>query len=112
MDKIFAVLIVIFGFIILGSIGKELFSLRGGNNMAGTIGGATTTISANMNGGITLGGSTTTSVTVNSPMVATKTMWVGDEDVGENIKLFRFFLQSRYPEVFEEFHAIEKIKES
>ena len=74
--------------------------------------GGTTTISANMNGAITLGGSTTTSVTVNSPMQTTKALWVEDMDVGENIKLLRFFLQSRYPEVFEEFNAIEKIKES
>jgi len=63
-------------------------------------------------GSITLGGNTTTSVTVNSPMIATDTIWIGDVDVGENIQLFRFFLQTRYPEVFEEFNAIEKIKKS
>jgi hypothetical protein len=63
-------------------------------------------------GAITLGGSTTTSVTVNSPMQTTKSLWVEDMDVGENIKLLRFFLQSRHPEIFEEYEAIRKIKES
>ena len=37
---------------------------------------------------------------------------IGDIDVGESLKLLIFFLQSRHPEVFEEFNAIEKIKES
>jgi hypothetical protein len=37
---------------------------------------------------------------------------VEDIDVGNSLKLLTFFLQSRYPEVFEEFNAIEKIRKS
>ena len=33
-------------------------------------------------------------------------------DVGETLKLSTFFIQSQYPEVYEQFNAIEKIKES
>lgn len=33
-------------------------------------------------------------------------------DVGDSLKLLIFFLQSRHPEVFEEYKAIEKIKKS
>lgn len=68
---------------------------------------------ANISSGtITLGGNTTTSVTVNSPMVATDSLMLGDMDVGETLKMFLFYLQSRHPEVFEEYKAIKKIKES
>ncbi len=37
---------------------------------------------------------------------------VEDIDVGESLKLLTFFLQSRHPEIFEEYEAIRKIKES
>ncbi len=33
-------------------------------------------------------------------------------DVGETLKLLTFFIQSQYPEVLEQFNAIEKIKKS
>jgi hypothetical protein len=33
-------------------------------------------------------------------------------DVGETLKLLTFFIQSQYPEVFEQFNAIEKIRKS
>lgn len=33
-------------------------------------------------------------------------------DVGETLKLLTFFIQSQYPEVYEQFNAIEKIKKS
>ena len=33
-------------------------------------------------------------------------------DVGETLKLLTFFIQSQYPEVLEQFNAIEKIRKS
>lgn len=33
-------------------------------------------------------------------------------DVGETLKLLTFFIQSQYPEVLEQFNAIEKIRRS
>lgn len=65
-----------------------------------------------MNGSIILGGTTTTNIVANSPIQATAKLTVADIDVGQTLKLFLFFLQSRHPEVFDEFYAIEKIKKS
>lgn len=74
--------------------------------------GTGTTIARTKAGGITLGGTSTTSISVNSPMQTTKALWVEDIDVGETLKLLTFFLQSRHPEVFEEYKAIKKIEKS
>ena len=49
---------------------------------------------------------TKTTIKVRSPMQE------NDIDVGETLGLLLFFLQSRHPEVFKEFEAIRKIKQS
>jgi hypothetical protein len=55
---------------------------------------------ARTTGDITLGGTTTGAVIVASPMQTTATLTVDDINVGETLKMFLFFIQSRHPEVF------------
>jgi len=63
-------------------------------------------------GSLTLGGDSTSIVTVASPMQTTAKLTVDDINVGETLKMFLFFIQSRHPEVFKEYEAIERIKKS
>ena len=69
------------------------------------------------------GNNGTTATTMSTNSTGTKTTFSGkvymkegavveNMDVGEGLRLISFFLQSRYPEVFEEYNAIKKIKES
>jgi hypothetical protein len=53
---------------------------------------------------------TSNDIQFNAPIKGT--IVVGDMDVKETLDLFMFFIQSRHPEVINEFNAIKKIKES
>ena len=75
------------------------------------------------NGIYTVATNSTTTTTMSTNPTGTKTTFNGrvhmqegavveDMDVGEGLRLLTFFLQSRHPEVFEEYQAIRKIEKS
>lgn len=120
MEKILVVLSLIWAVgVFIFFINDLIKGFWGRKDMVGVpvVGGvyalnANTTTANISNGSITLGGTSTTSISVNSPMQTTKALWVEDIDVGETLRLLTFFLQSRHPEVFEEYKAIKKIEQS
>jgi hypothetical protein len=112
MDKWLAGISIVWAVGVMCFMCRDLIGGLRSKKMAGIAGGSGVTMTNVGSGSITLGGSTTTKIKVESPMVATNSLMLGEVDVGESLKLFKFFLQSRHPEIFEEYEAIRKIKES
>lgn len=117
MDKSLLVIIVFWGIgILCFFIGdlvkwfrrKDMAGVTGGNYAPGGVysvsnGTGTTTMSTNPTG---------TKTTFNGRVYMREGAVVEDMDVGEGLRLLTFFLQSRHPEIFEEYQAIRKIEKS
>jgi len=100
-------IIGVFGFmfndLIDGIRSKKMTGVVGGNYAPGGI-------YPIGNGGITL--STNAKTSFSGKVYMDNGAVVENMDVGEGLRLISFFLQSRHPEVFEEYNAIRKIEKS